>query len=294
MMKTTGPDGLLIRNFSIKRISSFRIGGIARSYYIPGDISGLLRFLKQARETNSDYYIVGNASNILFNDRMYKGTLISLKGFTNYIQLEKDGVTAGASLALDTAVDLCIGNSFKGLEKLSGIPGSIGGALVMNAGAFGSEIGDCVEWVKVLTHLGRFRTLLKKEINFTYRKAEPLEKYIILEAKLRLKKGQKKDLLKIRRDILKKRQKNQPLEYPSCGSIFKRPENNFAGTLIEKAGLKGFRIGGAEVSRKHANFIINRGKASARDVSQLMDVIRGEVHKMSGIILEPEIKFFNF
>lgn len=287
-------NGLLLENFSFKNISSFKIGGKAKYYYIPDACEDLIRFLHYAKINQKKYYIIGNVSNILFNDSFYNGYIINLRGFTNYIILEKGRVICGASVLLQTLIDFCISHSLKGVEKLSGIPGTMGGALIMNAGAFGIEIGDYVEYVKVLTTSGSIKIINRKDIKFSYRHSYPLEKYILLEAGLRLKRGIKKELIEMKKATLKLREKKQPWNYPSCGSIFKRPKNNFAGTLIEKAGLKGFQIGGAQISKKHANFIINTGKAKAEDVIRLIQLIQERVWMQSKIRLEPEIKFFNF
>ncbi len=286
--------GLLIKNFSLKEISSFKMGGKAKYYFIPDHLKSLVKFLHFAKINKKKFYIIGNASNILFNDRFYNGYIINLRGFTNYIIFEKGRVICGVSLFLQTLIDFCISHSLKGLEKLSGIPGTIGGALIMNAGAFGTEIGDYVEYVKVLTISGSVKIIKRKDIKFSYRHSYPLEKYIILEAGLRLKRGIQKELLKVKKATLKQREEKQPWNFPSCGSIFKRPKDNFAGTLIERAGLKGVKIGGAQVSKKHANFIINTGKAEASDVMKLICLIRKKVWDKFMVKLEPEIKFFNF
>ncbi|MBU1077075.1 MAG: UDP-N-acetylmuramate dehydrogenase [Spirochaetes bacterium] len=287
-------NGIHIKNFDLKSISSFKIGGIALDYFIPNETNDLIQFLKYAAIEKKSIYIIGNASNILFNDIIYKGTLINLKGFTNFISQNKNIITAGAAVHLDNLIEYSINNSLKGIEKLSGIPGTVGGALVMNAGAFGSEIGDHVESVKVMTYSGKVKVLTKDQIKFTYRKSVPLEKYIILEAVFRLKKGSQSSLINRRKEVLKKRGGKQPLEYPSCGSIFKRPENNYAGALIERSDLKGVKIGGAQISKKHCNFIINAGNAKADEVMQLIQLAQKKVYNNFKIKLELEIKLFNF
>ncbi len=291
-MKTS--KSILIRNFNLKNISHFKIGGKAKYYFIPDELKDLQDFLQSAHKKQKKFYIAGNGSNILFNDKYYNGTIISLKGFTNYIMLDKTKTYSGAGVDLNTLIDFSINNSLKGLEKLSGIPGTIGGALVMNAGAFGIEIGKYVEHVKVLTSYGKIKTLQKNDIIFSYRKAVPLNEYIILETCLKLKKGKKEILKKTQKQALRSRNKKQPLDVPSCGSIFKRPGNNYAGALIEKCGLKGYSIGHAKVSEKHANFIINTGNAKAQDVMELIKFIREQVHKNFKIMIEPKRKLFKF
>ncbi len=291
-MKTR--KSILIKNFSLKNISHFKIGGKAKYYFIPDELKDLQDFLQSAYKKQKKFYIAGNGSNILFNDKFYNGTIISLKGFANYIMLDKLKIYSGAGVDLNALIDFSINNSLKGLEKLSGIPGTVGGALVMNAGAFGTEIGKYVKHVKVLTLSGKIKILQKNDTIFSYRKAVPLNKYIILETCLKLRKGKKEILKKIQKQVLRSRNKKQPLDVPSCGSIFKRPGNNYAGALIEKCGLKGYSIGHAKVSEKHANFIINTGNAKAQDVMELIKFIRKQVYKNFEIKLEPEIKLFNF
>ena len=285
---------ILIKNFNLKNISSFKIGGRVKYYFIPDDLIDLKNFLITANRDKKGFLLIGNATNILFSDKFYDSTIISLKGFTNYIHSDKNRVIVGAGAELNTLIDLAIRNSLKGIEKLSGIPGSLGGALIMNAGAFDAEIGSCVEYIKVITSSGKIKILHKDKIKFSYRKAVPLNKYIILEACLKLKKGNKKTILKTKKEVLKKRMEKQPINIPSCGSIFKRPAGCFPGTLIEKCGLKGYSIGGARISEKHCNFIINTGNAKAKDVMKLIQFIQKQVYKKFKTKLSPEIKFFNF
>ncbi len=291
---TTNYNGIIIKNFDLKKICSYKIGGKAKYYFIPDELIDLRNFLKAANKKQEKFYITGNGTNILFNDKFYSGTIISLKGFTNYIYLENNRIVSGAGVELNTLINFTINNSLKGIEKLSGIPGTFGGALVMNAGAFDTEIGIYVEYVKLMTYSGKIKTIQKDKIKFSYRKAIPLNKYIILEACLKLKKGNKNILKKSSNDVLKKRQETQPLDDLSCGSVFKRTEGCYPGTLIEKSRLKGHKIGGAQVSEKHCNFIINTGKAKAKDVMDLVKFVQTRVYKNLNIKLEPEIKFFNF
>ena len=286
--------GILTKNFNLKNLSYFRIGGKAKYYFIPDELPDLRGFLQSACKKQDKFYVVGNGSNILFNDKFYNGTVINLKGFTNHIVLDKDKIYSGAGVSLNTLIDFAVNNSLKGLEKLSGIPGSVGGALIMNAGAFGAEIGHCVEYVKVLALSGKTKILQKHHVTFSYRETVPLDKYIVLGTCLKLRKGNREILKKTQKQVLKKRQGKQPLYAPSCGSIFKKAGNNYAGALIEKCGLKGYSIGGAKVSEKHANFIINTGKATAKNVMDLIKFIQKQVYKNFRIKLEPEIKFFNF
>ncbi len=288
------PEGILRKNFSLKNITSFQVGGKCDFYFIPDSLSALIQTIDICYKEKISYYIIGNGSNILFSDNGFKGVIINLKGFSNYIELTDKGIKCGASAHLHTVVEFAKTYGLTGIENLAGIPGTIGGALIMNAGAFGTEIGDIVDSVTVLTTKQKIKKLRCNEIKFSYRKATPLNRYLILETELRLKKGNKRKIAASINKILKLREKKQPLEFPSAGSTFKRPENNYAGTLIEKSGLKGYSVGGAKVSEKHANFIINTGSATASDIYNLIKYIQKKVYKDSGIKLQPEIKLIGF
>lgn len=287
-MKSIFKKGILVENFELKNITSFKTGGKVRYYFIPDSKETLKKLLKSC---NLEIFVLGNATNVLVSDKGFNGIIVNLKGFANYISCKGNKIITGASVNLDTLIKFAIDNSLKGLERLSGIPGTVGGALYMNAGAFGKEIGDMVEYVKVLSFKGREKIFYKEQIDFSYREAIPLNKYIILECGLKLYKSNKKQILKIQKEILKRREMRQPLEYPSAGSIFKRAGNRFAGELIEKAGCKGVKIGDAMVSEKHANFIINIGNASSQDIYKLIKEVQSRVYKRFKIKLQPEIKF---
>ncbi len=288
------PNGILKKNFSLKNITSFKVGGKCDFYFIPDTLKDLQEILTEAHKNNIDYYILGNGSNVLFSDNGFKGIIINLKGFLNYIRIENSSLICGAGVFLNTVVDFAKDNNLSGLENLAGIPGTLGGAVIMNAGAFNSEIGEVVKEVKVLTSNGKIKIIPKEKIKFDYRSAKPLEKYIILNVALQLSKGDKKNIGKKIKDILNKREKKQPLKYPSAGSVFKRPENNYAGKLIEDSGLKGYKIGGAMISSKHSNFIINTGKARAQDIYDLIVFTQKKVYEKFKIKLKPEIKLIGF
>ncbi|MBN1899400.1 MAG: UDP-N-acetylmuramate dehydrogenase [Spirochaetes bacterium] len=290
-MKNIYKNGLFIKNLDLSRITSFKTGGKAKFYFIPDDLDSLKQILKH---TSSRVFIIGNATNLLVSDKGFNGLIINLKGFTNYISRKNNCLIAGASVSLSSLIDYSIHNGLEGLEKLSGIPGTLGGALFMNAGAFGQEIGNVVDHVKVLSYKGQEKILFRKDIKFLYRRSEPLDKYIILEGVLRLSPGHKNALLKEHNRIIEQRWKKQPLDHPSAGSVFKRPEKGYAGEWIEKAGLKGFQKGQARVSEKHANFIINSGKARSQDIYDLITYIQNEVYNQFKIKLEPEIIFLGF
>jgi UDP-N-acetylmuramate dehydrogenase len=203
------------------------------------------------------------------------------------VSIDAGRVTAGAGVVLDQLVRQLVGSGLEGLEKLSGIPGSIGGAVWMNAGAYGAEISDCITKVTVIA-AGRLMTLSKEDCRFNYRSAAALKELIVVEAEWLLTEGDSSSLLAIRKDILARRTEKQPLDFPSCGSVFKRPEGDYASRLIDAAGLKGFQIGGAQVSEKHAGFIINRGGATAADVFAVIAHCQNVVKAKFGVALELE------
>ncbi len=285
------PSGILKKNIKGRDLSTFKTGGKIKYYFIPNSIEDLKNLLQEITKYNIKFFIIGNGSNILISDKGFNGIFINLKGFTNYIEIRKNKIICGASVSLNTVIEYSKQYSLSGLENLAGIPGTIGGALIMNAGAFNTEIGDFVEYVKIIDRKGKIKTLKQSQIKFSYRKSTPLNKYIILESGLILKKGKRNLIEKKINEILKKRELKQPLEFPSAGSIFKRPANNYAGALIEKCGLKGFSIGGAMVSEKHANFIINKKKATSTDIYKLIIYIQKKVYENFKVNLIPEIKF---
>jgi UDP-N-acetylmuramate dehydrogenase len=283
-------NGLLLKNFELKKISSFKTGGKAKYYFIPDSIESLKNLLKNY--SKDKIYIVGNFTNILASDKGFDGVIISLKGFGNYLLKEKNTIISGAAVSLKNLIDFSINNNLGGLENLYGIPGSVGGAVFMNAGAFNKEIGENVEYVKFLTYKGEEGILTKKEIRFGYRTAKPLDEYIIIEVALKLHFENSEKILKRALEILKRRDRKQPLEFPSAGSVFKRPgENIYAGELIEKSGCKGLRVGDAMVSEKHSNFIINLGNATSKEIFTLIKIVQDKVYEKFKIKLEPEIKF---
>ncbi len=285
--------GIVIKDFPLNRITSFKTGGPASIYYIPNDKETFILNLREFIKNNIKFYIIGNGTNILVSDKGVEGIVINLKGFTNYIIPDGEQIICGAGISMQSFHRFLAEYELTGLENLYGIPGTIGGALVMNAGAFGTEIGEFVEYVKIIKD-GEEIFLKKSEINFSYRNAEPVNKSIVLEAGFKLKRGDKSKILAKQQEIWNKREEKQPLEFPSAGSVFKRPMGDYAGRLIEQAGCKGLKIGGAMVSEKHANFIINTGNATSEEIFKLINIIREKVYENSKVLLEPEIKFWGF
>lgn len=274
----------------MKRHTTFRIGGEADFYLKPNGIEEMAKLIKYCNSINMEYCIIGNGSNLLVGDEGYRGAIIQVFDNKNHLRIEGKKIIAGAGALLSQIANFAWENELTGMEFAAGIPGTIGGAVVMNAGAYGSEMKEIVTKVEAVTGNGEIIFLTEEELGFGYRmsifKKRPL---IAMEVTLELEKGEK-SMIKARMNELKeKRVKSQPLEFPSAGSVFKRPEGYYAGKLIMDAGLRGFRIGGAMVSKKHCGFIINVGDASAKDVKDLIGEIQDRVREKFGVMLEPEV-----
>ena len=239
--------------------------------------------------------VLGFGSNVLFSDDVYNGVIIKLDDF-NDIEFEGTKVTCGCGASLMKVAMMAIRRGLTGLEFACGIPGSIGGAVYMNAGAYKSDMGYIVSKVKVLTKDYKVITMVNKEMDFHYRTSflQKNKDYICLEATLKLKKGNKEEMESIVSERKKRRLESQPLEYPSAGSVFRNPEGDFAGRLIEELGYKGLEKGGAQVSSKHANFIINKGNAKAKDIKELIEFVKDSVYDKYKIELKVEQEFVNW
>jgi len=284
----------VVEDAPMAEYTSYKVGGPADFLIFPESIAQLQQLIIHLQEEAVPFFILGEGSNILVADAGIRGVVINLnKCAADIVKNSNDEIIVGAGLQLMEVVKYFEKQEIAGLENLSGIPGTVGGALIMNAGAFGREIGDLVKWVKVTDETGDMVKLLPEQIKFGYREAPGLKGKIIISALLKGKfsKGKKPELENSRIAHLQKRESKQPLNYGSCGSVFKRPPGNYAGALIEAAGLKGYRIGEAMVSEKHANFIVNLGHAKAADIYQLIMEIENKVCENSGIKLETEVKF---
>lgn len=271
----------------------YRAGGTARYLASPKTNRELVQVLQWIKLHELHYIIVGSGSNVLFSDNLYDGVVIVLNGLNKWITRRNNFVTCGAGVPLEKLVYFAVSVGLAGLENLYGIPGSVGGSCLMNAGAFDSEIADNLFRVEVLDRNTKVLKLGKNDIVFGYRNSS-LQGYIVLSAEFELSYGEYPVLKKQIALTASKRMEKQPLEYSSCGSVFKRPENNYAGSLIEKCGLKGIRIGDAEVSGKHANFIVNKGNASSEDIYRLIKYVKDTVYKQTGVLLDEEVKLINF
>ncbi|MEF3254889.1 MAG: UDP-N-acetylmuramate dehydrogenase [Deferribacterales bacterium] len=282
----------IIKEFEpLSKHCSYRTGGPARYFATPKNLYDLNRVMEFIQSNTFKYIIIGNGSNVLFDDRGFDGVVISLKYLNRYMFIDGEIFIAGAGVLLDDAVEYSILNNLTGMEELSGIPGTIGGAVFMNAGAFNTEMKDIIYAIN-LYEGGIVRKISNEEANFSYRRSS-LEGKIVLEVEMNLKRSKNVDITK-RYDILNRRAMKQPLEYPSCGSVFKRPEGSYAGKLIEEAGLKGFSIGGAKISEKHANFIVNYNNATSDDIKRIIEFVKKKVYEETGVMLEEEVKIIDY
>ena len=235
--------------------------------------------------------MIGNGSNLLVGDKGYRGVILQIFKKMNQIRVEENKIYAGAGALLSKIAAAALADSLTGFEFAAGIPGTLGGAVRMNAGAYGGEMKQVLESVEVMTADGEFLTIPVEEMGLAYRTSVVEQKnYIVLEAVISLEKGNPEKIKEVMDDLKEKRVTKQPLEYASAGSTFKRPEGYFAGKLIEDAGLRGFRVGDAQVSEKHCGFVINRGNASAAEVMELMRQVEDKVEENSGVRLEAEVR----
>ncbi len=277
------------QNEPMKKHTSFKIGGEADLFVCPENAEQIFKVIKIAKENDLPVTVVGNGSNMLVSDKGIEGMVICLEQI-NSINLQNNVIIAGAGALLGKIAAEAAASEFTGMEFAAGIPGSVGGAVVMNAGAYGGEMKDIVKKVVAIKN-GKFVELEGKECEFGYRHSIfSSGEYIIISVEIELKKGNKSEILKVMKDLAGRRREKQPLEFPSAGSTFKRPEGYFAGALIEEAELKGFRIGDAQVSEKHAGFVINRGNATCEQVMELIYQVKNRVFANSGVMLEEEIK----
>lgn len=283
--------GKIIANPLMKNYTTYRVGGEAIAIVIPDNTESLIKLLKFLDDNNIKRKIVGNGSNLIFKEK-YDGVIIKLTEFNN-LEINDTIITVGSGYSLPKLCLKVAKLGLTGLEFASGIPGTIGGAIFMNAGAYKSDMGYIVSEIKVIDDNYNIKTLYNKDLDFHYRSSflQKNPKYICIEAKIVLKKGNANTILDVIEDRKQRRLMSQPLEYPSAGSVFRNPTNDYAGRLIEELGYKGKNIGGAYVSEKHANFIINKDNAKSSDVINLITEIKDKVKEKYDIdlILEQEI-----
>lgn len=275
----------------MSRHTTFRVGGPADYFVTPESetqIQDTIRFLKREQ---IPYYILGNGSNLLVGDKGYRGVMLQLYRKLDAVHTDGKRIEAQAGISLAKLAAAAQRAGLTGLEFASGIPGTLGGAVMMNAGAYGGEMKQVLVSVRAMTPEGEIRELSAEELELGYRTSIFAKNgNIILNAVMQLEQGEPAQIQAYMDELKARRIEKQPLEYPSAGSTFKRPEGYFAGKLIEDAGLRGFSVGGAQVSEKHCGFVINRGTASAAEIVSLMDAVADKVERQTGVRLEPEVK----
>ena len=279
-------------NEPMNRHTTFRIGGPADYFLLPSSSEEVKGILEICKEESLQYFILGNGSNLLVSDEGYRGVIIQL--YRNYGGLTVEGteIRAGAGVLLSQIAAAARNESLTGFEFAGGIPGTLGGAVVMNAGAYGGELKDVLKEAVVMDREGNIFTVPVEKLAMGYRTSlVKTAGYLVLEVVISLKKGSQEEIRDTMKDLADRRISKQPLEYPSAGSTFKRPAGYFAGKLIMDAGLRGYQVGGAQVSEKHCGFVINKGNATAADVCRLMADVQAKVQEQFGVTLEPEVKF---
>ncbi len=289
------PADRIFEDEPMKNHTTFRVGGNADRFVEINDENELAEVVKYLKMTGNDFFVLGNGSNLLVSDDGYRGVVLHIGNGMSKITITDTTVKAGAGALLSTVARKACGEGLTGMEFASGIPGSIGGAMVMNAGAYGGEMGMITERVKVVTYDGEILSLDNKSMDFKYRESSVKNRpFVVLEATFKLEKGDVNEISAKVKELDEKRRAKQPLEYPSAGSTFKRPEGHFAGKLIMDTGLRGYRIGGAQVSEKHCGFVINMGNATAADIYELMQEISEKVYDKFDVKLEPEVVRLGF
>lgn len=285
-------SGRVLFDEPMSRHTTFRIGGPADIFAMPENFQQVGEVLKLCKKEQLPFFILGNGSNLLVSDGGYRGVIIQMDRNMQEIRLEGNEIHACAGALLSSIAVAARNASLTGFEFAGGIPGTLGGAVVMNAGAYGGELKDVLKEATVMTLDGEILTIPAEKLEMGYRTSIVKEKgYLVLEAVIALSEGEEEAIRARMKELSDKRTEKQPLDYPSAGSTFKRPEGYFAGKLIMDSGLQGFRVGGAQVSEKHCGFVINAGGATAGDVRALMDQVIRTVEEKYGVTLEPEVKF---
>jgi len=275
--------------------SSFKVGGIAEIIIFPSTTEDIVSSIDTVKRNNIPFTVIGNGSNIVVSDDGYKGVIIKLCKNLNKIEFRNNEVFCQAGALLSTIANKAAQNTLTGMEFAAGIPGTVGGAVAMNAGAYGGEMKNIVKYARCLDNEGNVITLLNSELQFGYRKSIiQKENYIVLDVVISLLSGDKASIINYMDELASKRREKQPLNMPSAGSVFKRPEGHYAGKLIQDCGLRGYSIGGAQISDKHCGFIVNTGTATANDIVNLIKHTQKTVYEKYGVILEQEVKLIGF
>lgn len=289
-IKEIVPEENILFDEPMSRHTTFRVGGEAKCLIKIEDKAQIMKLVPYLQLTGQEYFILGNGSNLLVGDRGYPGIIVKLDSNMGNITVEEDRIRVPAGTLLAKAAAVARDHGLTGLEFASGIPGTIGGGIVMNAGAYGGEMKQVVESVEVMNREGEILVLDNDTMEFGYRTSVIKERpFIVLETVLRLEKGNKEEISRRMEELAGKRREKQPLEFPSAGSTFKRPEGYFAGKLIMDANLRGYRIGGAQVSEKHCGFVVNCGNATALDVRDVIEEVQRQVKEKFNVTLEREV-----
>ena len=284
-------ENSILENENMASHTTFKCGGNASLYIAPNSTDELVKVLEVLRNENYPYMVIGNGSNLLVKDEGYDGAIVEVDKKISEIDVRGEEIIVEAGAKLSKVATIAMENDLAGFEFAHGIPGNMGGAVVMNAGAYGGEMKDVLKWVKVVDQNGEIQTLENDELEFGYRTSRVMkEKMIVLEACIKLDLGVMGDIAEVMALLMSKRKASQPLEYPSAGSTFKRPEGYFAGKLVQDAGMKGYRVGDAMVLDKHSGFVINCGNATATEVIQVIKDVQAKVKEDFGVDLEPEVR----
>ena len=291
-IRTIVPEERLLFHEPMSRHTTFRVGGEAECMAVVETKEELSQLISYLGRIEQDYFVLGNGSNLLVGDKGYRGIIVKLGPRLSAVGVEKNHIAAGAGALLSKVAFAARDAGLSGLEFAAGIPGSIGGAIVMNVGAYGGEMKQVVQMVRVIDKEGEILTLDNDTMEFGYRTSIIRDRpFIVLGVVLTLTPGNKEEISARMEELMKQRKSKQPLEYPSAGSTFKRPEGYYAGKLIMDAGLRGYRIGGAQVSEKHCGFVINRGGASAADIREVIEEVQERVKDRFHVRLEREVIF---
>lgn len=290
LITITGRENVKLKE-PLSRHTTLRIGGPADFFVEPQNENQLQKVLTLCRRSGAEWFLIGNGSNLLVPDIGFHGVVVSLQKHMGAVTVDGSGITVQAGALLSVLAKAAADYSLEGLAFASGIPGTVGGAIMMNAGAYGGEIGQICDQVRVLEPDGTIHTYQNKEMQFSYRHSRLMESSgIVVSAHFQLKPGNQEQIRSMMADYNSRRREKQPLEYPSAGSTFKRPPGHYAAKLIEDAGLKGYRVGGIEVSEKHSGFVVNKNHGTAEDMIALMEHVKMTVREKFGVALEPEVQ----
>lgn len=291
IFKERFPENLVLIDEPMKNHTSFKIGGPADVLFMPREVKQISQAVALCKELDVDYFIMGNGSNLLVSDKGIRGVVIKISENLSDVRVKDNRIIAQSGILLSKLSKIALKHSLTGLEFASGIPGSLGGAITMNAGAYGGEMKDVVTLVRCIDEKGEIIEFTNEQMKFGYRSSIIEERdLIVIEVEMELKKGNYEDIKNYMDLLTQKRTSKQPLYLPSAGSTFKRPEGHYAGKLIEDAGLRGLRFGDAQVSEKHCGFVVNLGNATCNDVLNLIKVIQKTVRDKFGVELKTEVK----